>query len=100
MFFIQMISDCSIPNKTAVNDNVSKMRQQESNFYRWVEAYRTHAHRIAQTNPIEIRKNARYFSRINLFFFVFIRSFLFSQLVRCHCKIECNLTKRNLKHNE
>lgn len=44
----------------AVDDNVLKIRQQQSNFYRWIEAFRTHSHRIAQTNPIELQKNTRY----------------------------------------
>lgn len=33
-----------------------KRRQEQSNFVRWVEAYRVHAHRLAQTNPIEWRQ--------------------------------------------
>lgn len=46
-------------DEIAVDDNVLKIRQQQSNFYRWIEAYRTHAHRIAQTNPIELKNNTR-----------------------------------------
>lgn len=37
-----------------------KNRQSESNFYRWVEAYRRDGHRLAQTNPIEYMPKERY----------------------------------------
>lgn len=47
-------------NEIVVDDNVLKIRQQQSNFYRWIEAFRTHSHQIAQTNPIELKKNTRY----------------------------------------
>lgn len=39
-----------------VDANVLKARQEQSNFYRWIEAYRTHSHRIAATNPIPLDK--------------------------------------------
>lgn len=57
------------PNEIAVDDNVLKIRQQQSNFYRWIEAFRTHSHRIAQTNPIDLKtnKNTRYFAHYTLY---------------------------------
>lgn len=53
--FIQLYNCFS--TKFSVDDNVLRIRQQQSNFYRWIEAFRTHSHRIAQTNPIELQKN-------------------------------------------
>lgn len=54
-----------------VDANVLKARQEQSNFYRWIEAYRTHSHRIAATNPIPLTKLAdeRYSFGIILFSF-------------------------------
>ncbi|XP_031631638.1 probable 2-oxoglutarate dehydrogenase E1 component DHKTD1 homolog, mitochondrial [Contarinia nasturtii] len=41
-----------------LDDNVLKTRQQQSNFYRWIEAFRSHSHHIAHTNPIELKTNS------------------------------------------
>lgn len=44
----------------AVADDVVRIRQQQSNFVRWVDAYREHSHRMARTNPIEIHTIERF----------------------------------------
>lgn len=74
--FIEIIFIHYIFNEIAVDDNVLKIRQQQCNFYRWIEAFRTHSHLIAQTNPIELKKNTRY-SYNHLFSF----SFFFSNIL-------------------
>lgn len=43
-----------------VADDVVRIRQEQSKFVRWVDAYRTHSHRMARTNPIEIHAIERF----------------------------------------
>lgn len=43
-----------------MSEDVIESRQNKSNFYRWVEAYRKDGHRLAQTNPIEYKPKERY----------------------------------------
>lgn len=44
----------------AVADDVARIRHEQSNFTRWVDAFRTHSHRMARTNPIEIHTIERF----------------------------------------
>lgn len=42
-----------------VPQDVLNSRSNQSNVYRWVEAYRTHGHRVANVNPVAITKIQR-----------------------------------------
>lgn len=58
----------------AVDENTLNVRQEQSNFYRWVEAFRAHSHRQAQTDPIQL-ETKRYTQDVveaNLFYIVHI----------------------------
>lgn len=39
-----------------VPESVLQSRREQSNIYRWVEAYRTHGHRLASVNAIALPK--------------------------------------------
>lgn len=38
------------------SEKVLQTRQNQSNFLRWVDAYRLNGHRIAQINPVKFRE--------------------------------------------
>jgi 2-oxoglutarate dehydrogenase complex dehydrogenase (E1) component-like enzyme len=40
----------------AVPDNVLEARKNKSNLFQYVKAYRTHGHRIATINPVEVKR--------------------------------------------
>lgn len=97
--FIEIIFIHYIFNEIAVDDNVLKIRQQQCNFYRWIEAFRTHSHLIAQTNPIELKKNTRYsynhlFS-FSFFFLEYTLSFFHRWFVAVAIAISVHVTARS-----
>lgn len=73
--------------------DVLKNRCKDSNFYRFVTAYKRHGHKIANVNPVALTKNIRY---INITYYVYILLFYLHSSHRP----ELELSRYNLSESD
>lgn len=54
-----------IAEEYKVPEDILDSRHNNSNVYRWIEAYRKYGHRLAITNPVEFKEKSIYFEELN-----------------------------------